>query len=155
MTRLLRVTGQTAQEQSADSFHHTRQSLVSLRHFPTKLVRRTEHARSPTPVAAKMRTKKAGPGSRAAPPASTGQWKPSVGGRLTNESAVMGQQRPGLRIAEQYNVIWPLMTLGPGEATLAGVNTALSLISDNSLGFDHLNATFQRYVIKRDVALSV
>ena len=62
--------------------------------------------------------------------------------------------RPGLRIAEQYNVIWPLRTLGPGEATLAGVNTALSLISDNSLGFDHLNATFQRYVI-REVALSV
>ena len=44
---MLRVTGQTAQEQSADSFHHTRQSLVSLRHFPTKLVRRTEHAGSP------------------------------------------------------------------------------------------------------------
>ena len=30
----------------ADSFNHTRQSLVSLRHFPTKLGRRPEHARS-------------------------------------------------------------------------------------------------------------
>ena len=30
----------------ADSFNHTRQSLVSLRHFPTKLGRRPEHDRS-------------------------------------------------------------------------------------------------------------
>ena len=47
VSRVLTLTGQTAQEQSADSFHHTRQSLVSLRHFPSKLVRRTEHTRSP------------------------------------------------------------------------------------------------------------
>ena len=47
VTRGPGVTGRGRQEQSGDSFHHTRQSLVSLRHFPSKLVRRTEHTRSP------------------------------------------------------------------------------------------------------------
>lgn len=73
VTREPGVTGRGRQEQSGDSFHHTRQSLVSLRHFPTKLVRRAEHAGSRIPAAAKMRTKKAGPGSRAATPAGTDQ----------------------------------------------------------------------------------
>ena len=109
---------------------------------------------APTPVAAKMRTKKAGPGSRAAPPASTDQWEPSVGRRLTNESAVLGQHRTALA----RELSWWRRRAAPGSADSRtvqrhlertprgnigrGLYKALSLISDYSIGFDQWKQDF-------------
>ena len=126
VTRGPGVTGRGRQEQSGDSFHHTRQSLVSLRHFPTKLVRRAEHAGSQGPAAAKMRTKKAGPGSRAATPASTDQWEPSAGRLVTNESTAC------VTVVQTWRreLSWWRRRAAPGTADSRTVQRHLGSIED-------------------------